>query len=270
MAVAEGNIPHDDVDAGAPVAIGGIAQANISSHGDVAGLDRVRAVFTLKGVQYVTNTANNNGAAADAQSNSSVIHYLVEGDEERVSTSVVFPSGLAPDGAWDRLRIANDAAPGLGALNVALIGGDQALRASGTAGEASGTSTALDNMGWVKSFLAHLDVTAVPTGGSPTLDVHIETQLPSGDWIQIVAFTQNTAVSNEVVSWGPVRGGIETGTLADAETVVVSVTFAENAALDTGDIRLMVLGDSLRVQWVFAAGGSTGDFTFAVTSTFHS
>jgi len=175
-----------------------------------------------------------------------------------------------PDGALDVARAAMDAAPGLGALIVAPIGGDVTLRSSAVAGEAGGTSTAVDNLGWVKGFNCHLDVTAAPSGGSPTLDVYLQTQLASGDWQDIAHFTQATDVTAEIVDWGHSDGNFS-GIGAEGAAVTYDRFFAEqNGALGATTIRLMNLGDSMRVKWVFAAGGSTGDFTFAVTTTPHS
>lgn len=176
----------------------------------------------------------------------------------------------APDGLRDLLRSAGDSAPSQGALNVALIGGNLTLRASAVAGEASGTSTAVDNLGWVKGFNCHLDVTAAPTGGSPTLDTYLQTQLASGDWQDIAHFTQATGVTAEIVDWGPADGNFS-GIGAEGAAVTYDRFFAEqDGALGAATIRLMNLGDSMRVKWVFAAGGSSGDFTFAVTMTPHS
>ena len=176
----------------------------------------------------------------------------------------------APDSSADRLRTARDSAPGLGALNVAPIGGDVTVRASAAMG-GSGTSTALDDVGWVKSMVVHLDVTAVPTGGTPTAAFYLQTQLPSGDWQDIAHFTQVVgSVTAQILSWGPPSGNVN-GTQAEGAAPTVDNFFAEqDAALAATTIRLMPLGDSLRVKWVFAAGGSTGDYTFGVTATLHS
>ncbi len=268
--VTQGNVPHDAPDAGNPFGISGHATEDVSSIADVASGDRVRALFTRKGGLIISPIITV-ATAGDAQANTLLNRVLDETDVERFFNVGAWGFGLAPDGSWDRIRTAGNIAPGLGAQNVAPIGGDLTLRASAIAGEADGQSTGVDNLGWVKSFVAHLDVTVVPSGGSPTLEVHIQTQLSSGDWIDIVAFTQVVgSITNEVVAYSPGAGGIGTGTIADGEVVVVSVTFAENQALDTQDLRLMPLGDSLRIDWDFAAGGSTGDYTFAVTGTFHS
>nr|MBC8280235.1 hypothetical protein [Chloroflexota bacterium] len=58
---------------------------------------------------------------------------------------------------------------------------------------------------------------------------------------------------------------------AEGSAVTYDRFFAEqDGALAATTIRVMNLGDSMRVKWVFAAGGSTGDFTFDVTTTPHS
>lgn len=180
----------------------------------------------------------------------------------------------APDALLDIPRSAGDAAPAIGAMNVALIGGDQTLRASAAISQASGTAATLSNMGWVKSFVAHLDVTTVRTGGSSnvTLNVFIQTQLPSGDWQDIVHFTQiSVSVTAEIVSWGPPEGNLS-GIGVDGVAITTDRFFAEqDAGMTATNIRVMPLGDSLRIKWVYAAGDSTtGDYTFAVTTTFHS
>ena len=195
-------------------------------------------------------------------------------DGDSISINALFVTArlqaLAPDGSLDRLRTAANSGPGIGAQNVAPIGGDVTLRASAVAGEASGTSTAVDDLGWVKGFNCHLDVTAAPSGGSPTLDVYLQTQLASGDWQDIAHFTQASAVTAEIVDWGPGNGNFS-GIGAEGAAVTYDRFFAEqDGALGAATIRLMNLGDSMRVKWVFAAGGSTGDFTFAVTTTPHS
>ena len=44
----------------------------------------------------------------------------------------------------------------------------------------------------------------------------------------------------------------------------------EDAAITNNTVRIMSLGDSMRVKWVFVAGGSTGDYTFELQITAHS
>ena len=264
-----GAVAHDDVEAGNPVSTSGFATADVSAETDVAAGDRVRHLATLKGVPIFTQVVNVT-AATDGASNTSLAVINDETDTERRLVNSTYLHGFAPDSAWDRLRTAGDSAPSLGALNVAVIGGDQALRAS-AAESGNGSSTALDNMGWVKSFVARLDVTAVPTGGTPTLDVYIQTQLPSGDWQDIAHFTQVAgSTTAEIVDWGRGDGNIS-GIGAEGVATTFDRFFADqDVAMTAANIRVMNLGDSLRVKWVKVVGGSTGNYTFAVDSTFHS
>lgn len=177
------------------------------------------------------------------------------------------------DGNWDRWSMASDSGPGFGAGKTAGIGGDIALRASAAAGEANGTSTAVDDLGWVKSFHAVLDVTAVPTGGTPALNVYLQTQLANGDWQDIVSFTQaGGSTTKEMAAWSAAGGdGDIAGIGAEGAALTYDRFFAnEDASLAATNIRVLPLGDSMRVKWVFAAGGSTGDYTFSVDISAHS
>ena len=212
----------------------------------------------------------------------------VHGTEDSSTLSVVSPSAdgiannanywvrvmaglyaLAPDLAFDRIRTAMNAAPGLGALNVAPIGGDITLRASAVIGAASGTSTAVDNLGWIKALLAVLNVTVVPTGGTPTLDVYLQTQLPNGDWQDLAHFAQvGGSTSKQILAWEGPRNG--SGTQGEGAALTIDHHHAlEDAGLTASTVRLLPIGDSLRVKWVFAAGGSTGDYTFDFTICGH-
>ena len=180
------------------------------------------------------------------------------------------PSLYDGSSAYNRWRSFGTTASSAFKARVGAEGLDVTLRASAVAGEASGQSTAVDGMGWVKRFHAVVDVTAVPTGGTPTLDVYIQTQLSDGTW-QDVAHTAQVAGSaiKQLVAWeGPVS---LIGTGAEGAAITVDRFFAnEDAALAASTVRILPLGDSLRVKWVFSAGGSTGDYTFSVTICGHS
>ncbi len=261
-----GGIAHGSPDAVPPVKGGGKAISIVSASTVDIG-DVVDASYSTIGGQYIHICDENQdvSAARVALVNLDGVATSSGGLQTRA-----MPYLIAPDGAQDRGRSAGDSGPGLGAQNVAPIGGDVTLRASAVAGEASGTSTAVDALGWVKSFNAHLDVTAAPSGGSPTLDVYLQTQLASGDWQDIAHFTQATGVTAEIMDWGPASGNFS-GIGAEGAAVTYDRFFAEqDGALAATTIRVMNLGDSMRVKWAFAAGGSSGDFTFAVTSTPHS
>ena len=265
----QGSVAHDAVDAGNPNKIGGVAVENVSTVSDVAVGDRVNGSFTRKGVQFATPFVNLAGGA-DGMSNN-VLSVLDETDSEQTARFLAFQMLKAPDTSMDQFRSAGDSGPGLGAANVAPIGGDISLRASAIAGEANGTSTAVDNIGWVKSFIGRLGVSAVPSGGSPTLDVYLQTQLPDDSWQDIAHFAQVAGViSSENVAWGPIQGNVN-GTQAEGAAVTVDNYFQrQDASLAASTVRLMPLGDSMRVKWVFAAGGSTGDYTFSVDIAAHS
>tara|TARA_Y100000310_G_scaffold344641_1_gene458487 strand:- start:1189 stop:2397 length:1209 start_codon:yes stop_codon:yes gene_type:complete len=262
----QGPVAHDAADAGNPVKIGGKADSTIPDAADDGDIVDARfstygelaTVIMDRGGASFTNSARVLRANADS---------ATTGDYRLTTHSSLL--GLAPDGGMDRLRTTRDITMGLGVLKVAAIGGDEPLRSSAAAGEASGTSTALDDFGWVKSFWARLDVTAVPSGGSPTLDVYIQSQAPSGDWQDIAHFTQVTgSTTAENVVW--TSEGEVLGTQSESAAVTVDNYFADqDAALTAATVRRLILGDSMRIKWVFAAGGSTGDYTFAVENTFH-
>ncbi len=261
--IVGGSAAHDAVDAGSPIKTGAVASGNISNVSDVANGDRVDHSATLKGAQYVVTFLNLSGVSDGLSSN--VLSVLDESDSEQTARFLAFNVGQAPDMSWDMLRTAGDAAPGLGALNVAPIGGDITLRASAVAGETNGTSTAVDYLGWVKNLHAVLDVTAVPTGGTPTLDVYLQAQLADGTWQDIAHFSQVAgSTAKQILAW---KGSFatEAGTQAEGAAVTVDNYFSnEDAALAATTVRLLPLGDSMRVKWVFAAGGSIGDYTFSV------
>jgi len=227
----------------------------------------VNAWFTERGAQMVAIGEIGSGSSAD-------VGALGDGSSH-VSGVNLFTSSrailLAPDAAGDQQRGASSSGPGLGAANVAPIGGDISIRASAVAGEASGTSTAVDDLGWVKNFHAVIDVTAVPSGGTPTLDLYLQTQLADVTWQDLAHSAQVAgSIVKQIIAWkGP--GATEAGTQAEAAAVTVDNHFAnEDAALAASTVRQLPLGDSMRVKWVFAAGGSTGDYTFSVDIAAHS
>lgn len=258
-----GSVAHDAVDAGNPLKIGGVG--NPSAPTNVATGDRVDASFTVDGMMKVA--LGGHASATEGLTPAPAFVRTPGSNSNRPLGVAGYVQG--PDTGHDQLRGAGNSAPGLGALNVALIGGDQALRAS-AAESGNGTSTALDNMGWVKSFVARLDVTAVPSGGTPTLNVYIQTQLPSGDWQDIAHFTEVAgSTTSQICDWGRGDGNIS-GIGAEGSAMTFDRFFAaQDAALTAANIRVMTLGDSLRVKWVKVVGGSSGNYTFAVDSTFH-
>ena len=75
-------------------------------------------------------------------------------------------------------------------------------------------------------LLVFLNVTSV-SGSSPTLDVKVQTQDPSGEWYELASFTQRTATGKE----------------AKAVTC---------------------FGENIRITYII--GGSSPSFTFSVTA----
>lgn len=102
----DGELAHDAVESGNPVAVGGIATENVAGESDVAVGDRVRFVATRRGAQiiapFVTTTS-----AGDAVANGNVLQALVESDGEQDFIALTWPYGF--NGlSWDRLRTNQD------------------------------------------------------------------------------------------------------------------------------------------------------------------
>lgn len=262
--VVEGSVAHGAADDGSfPLKVGFKAESGTPDSVDDG--DVVDPYADVKGRLGVF--IGEKGSSRDAK-----VIPAGDADSATQSSLVVFSMGavMGPDGTMNRNRSAMDIAPGIGALNVAPIGGDIVLRASAIAGEAGGTSVAVPNLGWVKSFFARVAVSAVPSGGAPTLDVYLQTKNPIGNWQDIAHFPQYSGIDATLLAWGPVQGNVN-GTQPEGSSVTVDNYFGEQSgALTVVTIRLLPLGEEMRVLWTFAAGGSTGDFTFKVDITAHS
>lgn len=122
--------------------------------------------------------------------------------------------------------------------------------------------------GWVKEFLAVLNVTAVPTGGTPTLDIYLQTKMPDGTWQDIAHFPQIAgSIVKHKLSWKLPSNGL--GTQAEGAAVTVDNFFADaDATLAATIVRLMPMGAKFRAKGVFAAGGSTGTYTVDINGFF--
>lgn len=123
-----------------------------------------------------------------------------------------------------------------------------------------------------RSFLAVLNVTDVPAGGGPTLDVYVQTLLPDlATWTDVAHITQVTgAVVVTLLAYpGPARAGA--GTQAEGGAVTPDNFFAvEDAALTVSTVRLIPLGVQLRAKYVIAfAGGETGSYSFTLDIAEH-
>ena len=95
-----------------------------------------------------------------------------------------------------------------------------------------------------------LNCTAMTTG---TLNVYIQKQLSSGDWIDVISFTQLSATGKRYIHFGP------SNMTADAAI--------SDAALTAGTTVTTWLGDMIRVKSVVA--GASPACTFTVTATFY-
>ena len=115
----QGNVAHDDADAGNPFKMGAKATNNISALTNVGNNDRANLIASLKGTLLVSPFANQVGASGDAISNANIAAFVDEAGSERSTRIITFLSGYDPDdGHWDRLRTLDNAAPGLGVLAV--------------------------------------------------------------------------------------------------------------------------------------------------------
>lgn len=99
-----------------------------------------------------------------------------------------------------------------------------------------------------------INVTAAPSGGSPTLDVYIQASPDGGTTWQDVAAQRFTAIGKRVFN------------LSQIATPGTSTLATSDAALASGSQVQGPFGDRLRVKHVFSAGGSTGSFVYSVSA----
>jgi hypothetical protein len=105
---------------------------------------------------------------------------------------------------------------------------------------------------WTDVF-GMINVSAVPAGGTPTLDVYIQTSPDGGTSWKDIVHTQFT--TSALKRFFQIAGG------AAGSTAILA---ASDAALAGETVVQGPWGDLLRVKWIFAAGGSTGAYTLAV------
>ena len=119
---------------------------------------------------------------------------------------------------------------------------------------ASGVGAPTNEFGYYRDLYLMLNCSAVPTGGSPTLDVYLQTSCDGGatwqdigHWAQLTSSTGKkfAAISGEVT--GP------TTAVAASDAALAANTFVQGP-----------WGNQLRIKYVFAAGGSTGSYTLTV------
>lgn len=96
-----------------------------------------------------------------------------------------------------------------------------------------------------------LDVTAGGADSSDKLNVYIQVMLKSGDWIDVMHFT-------EVLGDAPAKRHVCKIAAAVAET-----TFEASASLASGAVR-NILTDRWRCRWA-VTNGNAATFTFSVT-----
>lgn len=99
-----------------------------------------------------------------------------------------------------------------------------------------------------------LDVTAAATDAIDTLNVFVQTQLPSGEWLDIVHFTEVLGNGGAKTHVGKVFANV-------AETM-----FETGAALAEGAVR-NILGEHYRVRYAIVDADSDASFTFSVGFT---
>lgn len=115
----------------------------------------------------------------------------------------------------------------------------------------NGTSTPLTGME-IADLDFQLQVTQIPTGGAPTLDVYLQTSLDGGFFWSDIAHTQFTTVPTS-----------RFGSIADDQMPASNnIMTPSDGALVGEKVVPGLVGDQFRCKWVFAAGGSTGSYVF--------
>lgn len=178
-----GDVDHDAADSGKPIKIGGKAADPAALPADVAAGDRVNALFDLKGRLFVRQDqplpagANLIGKVA--------IDQTTPGTTNGVQVVAALPAG---DNNIGNVDVASSVPIKL-AYEDLIILPSAARTTSGTSAEFT--------VGNYKEASFFLNVTAV-SGTTPTLDVKIQTKDPvSGEWFDIVTFTQATGITKE-------------------------------------------------------------------------
>lgn len=119
---------------------------------------------------------------------------------------------------------------------------------------ANGNGTARTGFSRYKGLYGLINVTAVPTGGAPTLDVYVQATPDGGaTWQDVAHFQFTTSAVARLFQLSQIAAG-GTTTIAPSD-----------AALAGDSVVQGPFGDQLRVKYKFAAGGSSGSYTLAVT-----
>jgi len=119
---------------------------------------------------------------------------------------------------------------------------------------ASGAGAALTGLHRYQGVVGILNVSAVPTGGAPTLDVYVQASPDGGTtWRDVAAFQFSTTAAVRVFQLSQLASP-GTATLAASDGALASNTSVQGP-----------FGDRLRVKYAFAAGGSSGSYTLSAT-----
>jgi hypothetical protein len=119
----------------------------------------------------------------------------------------------------------------------------------------SATSTPITGLQSFQNAFLEVSVTGVPVGGTPTLDVYLQSSPDGGTTWRDFAHTSQITTSNvnQFVQLSGMTAGATTGLAAS------------DAALAANTVVQGPWGDRLRAKWVFVAGGSSGSYTVAIS-----
>jgi hypothetical protein len=172
-------------------------------------------------------------------------------DEINSATGAVVPMRAIDlgDGSWAR---AVSLIYGANALNP----GKQQLANALPIGSNS-TSSVLTGLAFYKDLVLQLSVTAVPAGGAPTLDIYAQHSVDGGTTWRDIAHTQFTTAA--ATRFAAISGEVTGGT---------AIIAASDAALAGETIVQGAWGDQFRLKWVFAQGGSAGNYTLNANVVF--
>lgn len=136
---------------------------------------------------------------------------------------------------------------------------DNLTLVSAAARTASDTTTVKGLAPYTSAYFM-LDVTAAATEVGDKLAVFIQREMPNGDWMDIISFTEvlgnGGAKKYRADVYPGATGGETSGTINDG-------------ALTAGSVADLAWGDALRFKWaVTDADSDNASFTFSVTGTF--
>ena len=136
---------------------------------------------------------------------------------------------------------------------------DNLTLVSAAARTASDTTTVKGLAPYTSAYFM-LDVTAAATEVGDKLAVFVQREMPNGDWMDLVSFT-------EVLGNGgakKLRADVYPGATGGETSATIN-----DGALTAGSVADLAWGDALRFKWtVTDAGTDNASFTFSVTGTF--